>query len=412
MRRKRKIKFKNIFILLAIIVILIVIITKSGSEKEIITADKINKYVGKNISELEAMAKDHELSIEKNYEYNKEFDKDSIISTEFDNQNVSVVISKGKPDDKLYRDNKVNELGNVPIMMYHGIIDVEETQYIGGNVDKNGYNRKASSFREDLDFYYKNGYRMIRLEDYINGIIDVPLGYSPIILTFDDGDKNNFNVLGKNSDGTLNIDPNSAIGILEEYKKKYPDFSVTATFFVMDGIFNQSAYNEEILDWLIEHGYDVGNHTTIHPDFTTISTDKTQEVVGKMYQKLDSLLEDKYVKIVALPYGSPYKKTHENFPYILKGSYNGYSYETKAALRVGWEPELSPFHKDFDKTFLKRCRAYDNDGKEFDIKMVFTNLEKNRYISDGDKDTIVIKDISESKINSDLINVIVYKESD
>ena len=410
-RRKKRLKYKNILLLIGIIVLIVVLFKNGTSKKEIITADIVDGYNGKNISELEEMAKENELTIIKDYQYSKTVDKDKIISTSFKDNEISVLVSKGIIDDNLYREKKVNELGNVPIMMYHGIIDTEETQYTGGNVDKNGYNRMAKSFREDLEFYYKSGYRMIRLNDYINGIIDVPLGYSPIILTFDDGDKNNFNVLGKNSDGTLQIDPNCAIGILEEFKKKYPDFNVTATFFVMDGIFNQSAYNEDILNYLVENGYDVGNHTTIHPDFTTIGTAKTQEVVGKMYQKLDSLLPNKYVKIVALPYGSPYKKDHENFSYILKGTYNDYSYETESTLRVGWEPELSPFNKDFDKTFLKRCRAYDNDGKEFDIKMVFTNLEKNRYISDGDKDTIVIKESSESKINTSLSNVITYKES-
>ena len=410
-KKKRKLKYKNILLVVGVIVLLVVIFKKS-TEKEIITADIIDTYVGKNITELEVMAKENEITIEKQYEYNKTIDKDLIISTNFNEKKVNVVISKGAPDDTLYQEKKVNELGNVPIMMYHGIIDTEENQYTGGNVDKNGYNRTAKAFREDLEFYYKSGYRMIRLEDYINGIIDVPLGYSPLILTFDDGDKNNFNVLGKKDDGTLEIDSNCAIGILEEYKKKYPDFGVTATFFVMDGIFNQSTYNGDILNYLVDNGYDVGNHTTIHPDFTTITSAKTQEVVGKMYQKLDDLLEDRYVKIVALPYGSPYKKDHANFQYILKGTYNDYSYETESTLRVGWEPELSPFHKDFDKTFLKRCRAYDNDGKEFDIKMVFTNLEKNRYISDGDKDTIVIKESSQSKINSNLDNVIIYKESE
>ncbi len=413
-RRRKRLKIKNFLILVGIIVLIIFVVTRKGPEKkeEVVTADVINSYVGKSIKELETIAKENELTIDKKYEYNKNTDKDKIISVELNNKKISVIISKGMPDDSLYREKKVNELGNVPIMMYHGIIDTEETQYVGGNVDKNGYNRKASSFREDLEFYYTNGYRMIRLADYVNGIIDVELGYSPIILTFDDGDKNNFNVLGRNSDGSLQIDPNCAIGILEEFKKKYPDFNVTATFFVMDGIFNQSTYNREIVNWLVDHGYDVGNHTTTHPDFTTISTAKTQEVVGKMYQKLDDLLPGKYVKIVALPYGSPYKKSHANYPYILKGTYNDYTYETEAALRVGWEPELSPFNKDFDKTFLKRCRAYDNNGKEFDIKMVFTNLEKNRYISDGDKDTIVIKESSKSKINESLSNVITYKESE
>ena len=413
-KRRKKLKYKNILLLVGIIV-LIVVISKNiakKEEKEIITADVIDSYVGKKIDELDELSKKENITINKTYKYDKDIAKDLIISTNFNNQKVDVVISKGMPDESIYREKKVNELGKVPIMMYHGIIDTEETNYIGGNVDKNGYNRKVGSFREDLEFYYKSGYRMIRLNDYINGIIDVELGYSPLILTFDDGDKNNFNVLGKNDDGSLNIDPNCAIGVLEEFKKKYPDFGVTATFFVMDGIFNQSSYNQEILNWLVEHGYDVGNHTTIHPDFTTITTAKTQEVVGKMYQKLDDLLGDKYVKIVALPYGSPYKKDHANYQYIMKGEYNGYSYETEAALRVGWEPEVSPFNKDFDKEFLKRCRAYDNNGKEFDIEMVFKNLENTRYISDGDKDLVVIREKDQSKLNTSYTNVIIYKESD
>ncbi len=409
-RRKKKIKYKNLLILVGVIVLIVFIINKLP-KKEIITADIIDTYVGKNISELDLLAKDNEFTIKKEYQYSKTLDKDKIISTNFNNNKIDVIVSKGIIDDKLYSEKKVNELGNVPIMMYHGIIDTEDNKYTGGNVDKDGYNRTAKAFREDLEFYYQSGYRMIRLTDYVNGIVNVEMGYSPIIITFDDGDKNNFNVLGRKDDGSLDIDPNCAIGILEEYKKKYPDFNVTATFFVMAGIFNQSTYNEEIVNWLVDHGYDVGNHTTIHPDFTTITTAKTQEVVGKMYQKLDDLLGDKYVKIVALPYGSPYKKTHENYQYILNGNYNGYEYSSEAALRVGWEPELSPFHKDFDKTFLKRCRAYDNNGKEFDIKMVFTNLENRRYISDGDVDTIVIKE-GNSNINTNLDNIITYKESE
>ena len=56
-------------------------------------------------------------------------------------------------------------------------------------------------------------------------------------------------------------------------------------------------------------------------------------------------------------------------------------YETDAALRVGWEPEVSPFNKDFDKTFLKRCRAYDNNGVDFDIEMTLRILDKKRYVS-------------------------------
>ena len=45
--------------------------------------------------------------------------------------------------------------------------------------------------------------------------------------------------------------------------------------------------------------------------------------------------------------------------------------------------------------FLKRIRAYDNNGKEFDIEMNFERLKDTRYVSDGNKDTITILDADE-----------------
>ena len=408
-RKKKRIKYKNFLVLLIVVVIAIFlgksVLKKDDNKKEV----DYTIYLGKSISDLENKV-EKDITINKSYEYNDEYEKDAISKIVLSDKIIDVTISKGKIDDNVYKEYKVNELGNVPIMMYHGIVNTKDNKYTGGNVDKDGYNRTSNAFRKDLEFYYEKGYRMIRLSDYVKGIVDVELGFSPIILTFDDGNKNNFNVLGRNSDGSLIIDPDCAVGILEKFKEEHPDMHVTATFFVMENLFNQKEYNEEILKYLVDHGYDVGNHTTIHADFTKISQDKTREVVGKMYQTLDNLLKDKYVKIVALPFGSPYKKSHDNYPYILQGEYNGYNYETEAALRVGWEPEVSPFNKNFDKEFLKRCRAYDNNGKEFDIEMVFKNLEKNKYISDGDKDLIVIKKSSESILNTDYTNIHVYEE--
>ena len=295
-------------------------------------------------------------------------------------------------------------------MMYHGIREKtsNSTGTVGGNVDKDGYNRTPESFRKDLEFYYEKGYRMIRLDDYNNGKVDVEYGKSPILLTFDDGNEDNIKVTGLDDNGNIIIDKNSAVGILEEFKKKHPDANVTATFFVNGGIFNQSEYNEKILKWMVDNGYDIGNHTQTHLDIKKSSGDRVQKEIAYVYDKLEELIPGKYVKIIALPFGSPYTKTHDNFKYVLSTTYNGKTYDTEAALRVGWEPEVSCFDKDFDKTFLKRCRAYDNNGKEFDIEMVFTNLEKNRYISDGDPNTITIKESDKDKLVETNKKVITY----
>lgn len=291
-----------------------------------------------------------------------------------------------------YQNNNVDEVGEVPIMMYHGIHNKNnsDTEYTGGNVDKDGYQRTAEAFRNDLEFYYNEGYRMIRLTDYVDGNIDVELGKSPIILTFDDGLSNNIKVTGLDEFGEIIIDPNSAVGILESFKEKYPDYNVTATFFVNGGLFEQEEYNEKILKWLVENGYDIGNHTYTHVNFSNVDSSKTQEEVGKVYELLDEIIPEKYVNIVALPFGSPYNLEHDNMPYIFSTNYNNKTYETKSTLRVGWKAESSPFLVDFNPKFLKRIRAYDNNGQEFDIEMNFNLLKNNRYISDGNENTIVV----------------------
>ena len=418
--KKRRLRYDRIFILIGFILLIIVIcflLFRNDSNKASSKEVKMPLVVNKNISSIDDLVKNSELILEKVYEYSDEFEKDFIISqsiTEGETVNkgdkLVVTISLGKLDkEKLAQDN-INELGRVPVMMYHGIVNKKssETSYTGGNVDKDGYNRTVEAFKEDLEFYYQNGYRMIRAIDYVNGIIDVPYGKSPIVLTFDDGNTNNIKVNGVTLDGEIIIDENSAVGVLESFKKKYPDFNVTATFFVNGSLFQQSEYNEKILKWLVENGYDIGNHTKTHVNFSNASTNESEEEVGFVYNKLDSIIPDKYVKLVALPFGSPYKKTHANFSHIINSNYNGINYETVSTFRVGWMPDYSPFSKDFDKEFIMRVRAYDNNGVDFDIDASFRILEKNRYVSDGNVDTIVIKESDASYLNDTNLKVISY----
>ena len=173
----------------------------------------------KSLEEVMEYASLNNIKLNKTYEYDDLINKDYVISQSIEentkieeNMEIDIVISKGID----YVKYEVNELGRVPIMMYHGIQNMKdsETDYTGGNIDYSGYHRTSESFRKDLEFYYKNGYRMVRLNDYVNGIIDVELGKSPIVLTFDDGLSNNIKVTGLDENGNIIIDPNSSVGIL------------------------------------------------------------------------------------------------------------------------------------------------------------------------------------------------------
>lgn len=420
MRRKKS----NKLILIIIVLVLLLIVgvgiyyLLNKKDKDIIKEDKNTMIKLNTLEEANTFAKDKNIKININYDYSDTIEKDKIISQSIkegdslkDITELTIEVSLGKLDKEKLASDGINELGRVPIMMYHGIREKTKnsTGTVGGNVDKDGYNRTLEAFKKDLEFYYENGYEMIRLEDYINGKVTAGYGKSPIILTFDDGNEDNIRVTGLDDNGNIIIDKNSAVGILEEFKKEHKDVNVTATFFVNGGIFNQSEYNDKILKWMVENGYDIGNHTQTHLDIKKSSSDRVQKEIAYVYDELEKVIPGKYVKIIALPFGSPYVKSHDNFKYVLSSTYNNKTYETEAALRVGWEPEVSCFNKDFDKTFLKRCRAYDNNGKEFDIDMVFNSILKTtKYISDGNPDTIVVKEKDKDKLITTDKKIITY----
>lgn len=418
-KKRRKVNIMKLIgcllVLFCIIFFAYKLISKLNKEEELVMI----QLVGEDVEVAKGKIDKFNIVIDISYQYSDTVEKDRVISQSIksgvkllDGDKLELVVSLGKLDKEKMKSDGINELGKVPIMMYHGIKNIKnsDTANTGGNVDKDGYTRTVEAFRNDLEMYYQKGYRMVKLSDYVNGRIDTQYGYSPIVLTFDDGNDNNILVKGLDNDGNIIIDENSAVGVLESFKKKYPDYNVTAIFFVNDGLFNQPEYNEKILNWLVDNGYEVGNHTKHHDNLSNTTEGETEEVIGYMYNKLESILGDKYQKILALPFGSPYLKSHNNYKYVVSGEYNGKKYETLAALRVGWEPEVSPFNKDFDRTFLKRCRAYDNNGVEFDIEMVFSMLESSRYISDGRVDTIVTSSSNRDIVNSDTELEVIYYE--
>ena len=228
-KKKRKLKVKRIIALIIVIILIIIGIILLFKKDNKIKEKLMINLVNEDISSAKEYANDNDLKLNITYEYSDEVVKDKVISQNVKENTkleeistIDIVVSLGKLNKEQLKEDKINELGTVPIMMYHGIREkrTTDTGTVGGNVDKDGYTRTPEAYREDLEFYYEKGYRMIRLEDYVNGKIDVAYGYSPIIITFDDGNANNIKVTGLDSNGNIIIDENSAVGILEAFKKK------------------------------------------------------------------------------------------------------------------------------------------------------------------------------------------------
>ena len=178
-------------------------------------------------------------------------------------------------------DLRPNELGRVMVLEYHKVDYPEER-----------WTRTPENFRRDLETLYARGYRLQSLHDLLDGKITVRAGFTPVVLTFDDSSPGQFRYIEQG--GTLVIDPKSAVGVLEAFIQEKPDFGRSATFFVLPGasrpnrLFNQPEHEGRKLRFLVERGYEIGNHTLWHANLGKYP----EAVVRKQIADRNELLKD------------------------------------------------------------------------------------------------------------------------
>lgn len=274
---------------------------------------------------------------------------------------------------------KPNEAGKIMVLMYHNIGE-EEQEWV----------RTPDNFRKDMEALYEKGYRPISLTDYVNGSISIEEGMTPVVITFDDGNLNNFEYL---EDGRINEE--SAIGLLMDFHEEHQDFPLEATFFVYgERPFRQDGLIAEKLNFIIENGMDIGNHTKDHSGFKKAGAEEIQQQIGAEAQYLMNIIarDDYIVNTLALPFGER-PKEEPLTKYLASGSYQGVPYENIAVLNVGWNPAYSPYDKRFDQTSIPRIRAsemkVDNVGL-YNYLDYFDKHPEERFISDGIAEIITV----------------------
>lgn len=272
---------------------------------------------------------------------------------------------------------KPNELGLVMLLEYHSIARPEAR-----------WTRTPENFRKDLNTLYTKGYYLVPLRDFVNNTMDVPLGKSPVVLTFDDSREDQFKYI-KNTKGEEIIDPDCGVGVLEDFTKKHPDFGKAATFYVLPQVaFGQGKdAAKKKFEFLVKNGYEIGNHTVSHPMLTKMSDDKVLKEIGGNVIGVQKILPGYEVNTLAYPFGGVPK----NLKLVESGEYKGVKYKNIAALLVGSEPSYSPLSKKFKPLLLPRIQCIQS---EFDRHYAFFKaIPSYKYISDGNKDTITIPNI-------------------
>ncbi len=269
-----------------------------------------------------------------------------------------------------------NELGKVMVLEYH---------LIGYPEDR--WRRTPENFRKDLQMLYDNDFYPVSVLDIAYGNINVPAGKTPFAITLDDSSAGQFRYTEKN--GQLQIDPECALGIMEDFKKKHADFPITATFYVLPAIkpklrlFAQPEYKKQKLEWLVKNGYEVGSHNWYHSMLSKLSDAGVQEHLSMFVKEIREFLPDYEVKTMALPLGMHAK----NRALEVKGEFEGTKYNHQAVMLVGSVSSVSPYSKDFNRLGIQRVQAGEHtENPETFMKSQIKH--KTRFVSDGDPKSI------------------------
>jgi peptidoglycan/xylan/chitin deacetylase (PgdA/CDA1 family) len=269
------------------------------------------------------------------------------------------------------RSVQANELGQVPILMYHRILKKSVTPY----------DRSPEELRAELERLAKDAYVPVTATEYATGRINIPAGTHPVVLTFDDGYPSHLNL-----DAQGNPKADTAVGIIQDVARRYPWFRPVATFYLIKDPFMMGGKASEGVRWLVAHGSEVANHTHSHVGLSGMPRAKVEREIGAD-QKMIADLGGGAATTLAFPNGA--EPTHLAWADHGKGA--GASWDFAGMFLAGWRPADSPFSTNFDPMEIPRVRSEDkikmDDCKQFCSTAWLDWLDKNpgkRYTSDGD----------------------------
>ncbi|MGP4021639.1 polysaccharide deacetylase family protein [Saccharopolyspora sp. 5N708] len=266
-----------------------------------------------------------------------------------------------------------NELGDVPVLMYHRITATPTSVY----------DRTPEDFRAELQRLAAEDYVPVTATEYATGQFDIPAGKHPVVLTFDDGSATQFTL-----DGAGEPAPGTGTRILLDVAAAHPGFRPVATFYVFNPPFEEPT-GRRSLTWLHEHGFEIGNHTLDHPNLGQVSDSEAQQQIAGMQRVITDAVAGLQVQSIALPLG-----VHpDNERLAADGSADGITYHYGSVMLVGSNPAPSPWAADFDPANVPRIRSQGPTGQDaqFGSTAWLDKLAADparRYTSDGDPNRI------------------------
>jgi peptidoglycan/xylan/chitin deacetylase (PgdA/CDA1 family) len=282
-----------------------------------------------------------------------------------------------------YRRIKPNEVGRIPILMYHSLGD-RIYPY-----DRHGLNIHPATFHRQLQLMYKAGWYPVNLRDVLTARMEVPAGRIPVVLTFDDARGSQFRYL---KDGTL--DPNCAVGIMVAFHAKHPDWPLRATFYVLPesrwnpAPFWQPGRAAKKLQWLAQQGFEIANHSTSHRRMDRMDARTLRWEMAECVRYVKARAPRATMDTMALPMGYV-PRTDALLECLLRGTDGGTAYANRCIVRAWGGPVYSPVDRRFD------CREITRIGSEPGyiegwIRRLRPGSSFAPYVSDGDPGTVTV----------------------
>jgi peptidoglycan/xylan/chitin deacetylase (PgdA/CDA1 family) len=280
-----------------------------------------------------------------------------------------------------------NELGEIPVLMYHRILP-------DGGSD---YDLTPDEFRGELEWLYEHDYRPITAAQLASGEIDVPAGTTPVVLTFDDSTREQF---AYTEDGE--IDPDTAVGIMLEVAERY-DEDITGSFYVItSSLFGGTGDGPRILQHLHKLGFEVANHTHDHPALNSLDAAGVREQLATNVATIREHVPDAEVATLALPLGI----RPDPVDLAFEGEHDGTTYTKELILLVGAHPTPSRFSTEWSREVPRIRSSPSWDGGEPDYGSAFwlgvlENNPERKYVSDGDPQRISFPSDLETQLHED-----------
>ncbi len=276
-----------------------------------------------------------------------------------------------------YNLRRPNELGRIPVIMYHSVDDTRP-------FDSRGLNVSSATFRKHLRLLDEYGMYPVNMRDLRShtALARVPKGMVPVVLTFDDGRRSQF---AMRSDGSPTS--SSAIGILEQHIRDHsPRWQRRATFYVMPKSihnpepFHQNGLAASKLKYLVDTGYEVGNHTWSHRSLRRMSETQVAAELIRCFYGIRALCPAATMDTLCIPFGE-YPR-FSSWRRVVANPLSQHTAMHSAVLMAWGGPSYSPFDKRYDNLRVTRIGVSPNE-----LEVTLKGLSKNRtwYVSGGEE---------------------------